>query len=301
MDGRLGLVLTAWPAARPTRAAMVLVEGAGGPDAAVLAAALARGERPVVPASPSPAARLPVRRGVSSLPPPAPAAPAAPSPSLVPRESDGVVIDQRRNAAGGWDVHGALAAARRLRGTGAGWRGRPAHPPAALEALAITARTFAFANRRRHARDGFDLCDSTHCQVLRDAYAATRAAAEATTGQVLAWHGAPASVFYTASCGGRTERPSAVWRGAADPPYLPSRRDRGCGGEPKWVSEIPQRRSPARARQPPAIAARCASSKIRDRVDSGRVGVLSLEGLTPERIRARTSGWRSGARSGGRW
>ena len=44
------------------------------------------------------------------------------------------------------------------------------------EALAIAARTFAFANRRRHARDGFDLCDSTHCQVLREPYPAARAA-----------------------------------------------------------------------------------------------------------------------------
>ena len=39
--------------------------------------------------------------------------------------------------------------------------------PAALEALAITIRTFALANRGRHRADGFDLCDQTHCQVLR--------------------------------------------------------------------------------------------------------------------------------------
>src|SRR5215510_5254872 len=36
--------------------------------------------------------------------------------------------------------------------------------PAALEALAITIRTFAAANLRRHGADGFDLCDQTHCQ-----------------------------------------------------------------------------------------------------------------------------------------
>ena len=174
----------------------------------------------------------------------------------------------------------------------------PRTPTAALEALAITARTFAFANHRRHARDGFDLCDTTHCQVLRDAYAATLAAAEATTGQVLAWHGAPASVFYTAGCGGRTERPSAVWRGAADPPYLPSRRDRGCGGDPKWVSEIPQR-DLQRALASAGYRGALRKLKIRDRVDSGRVGVLTLEGLTPDRISGqdfrmaigRTLGW----------
>ena len=46
----------------------------------------------------------------------------------------------------------------------------------ALEALAITARTFALANRERHRRDGFDLCTLTHCQVLRDPTPAMRAA-----------------------------------------------------------------------------------------------------------------------------
>src|SRR5262245_3726742 len=33
--------------------------------------------------------------------------------------------------------------------------------PAALEALAVTIRTFALANRDRHRADGFDLCDQT--------------------------------------------------------------------------------------------------------------------------------------------
>src|SRR5205085_7881024 len=45
--------------------------------------------------------------------------------------------------------------------------------PAALEVLAITVRTFALANVNRHGADGFDLCDQTHCQVLRAAPPAT--------------------------------------------------------------------------------------------------------------------------------
>jgi stage II sporulation protein D len=174
----------------------------------------------------------------------------------------------------------------------------PRTPPAALEALAITARSFALANRRRHAHDGFDLCDSTHCQVLRPAYAATQAAAGATAGQVLEWHGAPAAVYYTASCGGRTERPSAVWPRAIDPPYLPSRRDRGCRGEPRWVSEL----STAEV-QRALVAAGYRGSlkrvKIRRHADSGRVAVLAVDGMTPDTISGqdfrmaigRTLGW----------
>ena len=110
--------------------------------------------------------------------------------------------------------------------------------PAALEALAITVRTFALANRGRHRADGFDVCDQTHCQVVRASDAATERAAQATAGRVLLRDGAPASVFYTASCGGRTEKPSNVWPGAEDPPFLPSREDDACEGAPAWTAEI---------------------------------------------------------------
>ena len=47
--------------------------------------------------------------------------------------------------------------------------GQPRAGDAAQQALAITARTFALANRNRHRREGFDLCDTTHCQVVRAA------------------------------------------------------------------------------------------------------------------------------------
>src|SRR5256885_14985421 len=96
--------------------------------------------------------------------------------------------------------------------------------PAALEALAITVRTFAAANLGRHRADGFDLCDQTHCQVLRSATAASERAASATEGQLLLHAGAPATVYYSASCGGHTSAPSEVWPGHDDPSDLPSKR-----------------------------------------------------------------------------
>ena len=112
--------------------------------------------------------------------------------------------------------------------------------------------------------------------------------------------GRAGAVFYTASCGGRTERPSAVWPGAVDPPYLPSRRDRGCGGEPKWISEIPDADLLRALMAAGYQGARLRKLAIRDRADSGRVAVLSLDGLTPDAISGqnfrmvigRTLGWR---------
>src|SRR3954471_16890788 len=97
----------------------------------------------------------------------------------------------------------------------------PDTPPAALEALAIAIRTYTITNRGKHAADGFDLCDQTHCQVMRTAQPVTERAALTTSEQVLMYGNDLATVYYSASCGGRTEKPSDVWPTASNPPYLP--------------------------------------------------------------------------------
>jgi SpoIID/LytB domain protein len=170
--------------------------------------------------------------------------------------------------------------------------------PAALEALAITLRTFAEANRGRHRADGFDLCDQTHCQVVRTATPATERAAQATAGRLLLRDGAPASVYYSASCGGRTEIPSNVWPGAEDPPFMPSLVDDACGGAPAWTAELA---TPdlLRALHEAGFRGRLDDVKIAGRNSSGRVARLSLRGLTPDAISGqdlrvavgRTLGW----------
>ena len=85
--------------------------------------------------------------------------------------------------------------------------GQPRAADAAQQALAIAVRTFALANRARHRSEGFDLCDTTHCQVLRPATPASTRAALATAGKVLVDRGEPAPVFYSAWCGGYSELP----------------------------------------------------------------------------------------------
>lgn len=82
--------------------------------------------------------------------------------------------------------------------------------PAALEAQAIASRTFAVASRGRHASDGHDLCDLSHCQVFRghdEESSASRAAVKKTADQVLLVGGVvlrPA--FFHSSCGGATSK-----------------------------------------------------------------------------------------------
>jgi stage II sporulation protein D len=170
--------------------------------------------------------------------------------------------------------------------------------PAALEALAITIRTFALANRGRHRADGFDLCDQTHCQVLRAAVVATERAAQATAGRVLLRDGAPASVYYSASCGGRTQRPSDVWPGAEDPPYLPAKDDDACQGAPAWTAELHES-DLQRALRASGFRGDLRDVRIAARNASGRVARLTLVGLRPDEISGqdlrvavgRTLGW----------
>jgi stage II sporulation protein D len=54
---------------------------------------------------------------------------------------------------------------------------------------------YTFGNRSRHRAEGFDLCDQTHCQVMRTATPSTDRAATATAGQVLLYQGAPATII----------------------------------------------------------------------------------------------------------
>ena len=115
--------------------------------------------------------------------------------------------------------------------------GDPKAADAAQQALAIAIRTYTLKNSDRHARDGYDLCDSTHCQVLRPSTPTSRRATMATVGQGLTYHGELAEVFYSASCGGRSEKAGDVWPGA-DYPYLVSRNDDVCEDDPPWVVDF---------------------------------------------------------------
>jgi SpoIID/LytB domain protein len=159
----------------------------------------------------------------------------------------------------------------------------PNTAPAALEALAIAVRTYTAANMAKHRAEGFDLCDQTHCQVMRTANPATERASTATAGLVLLDGRVPATIYYSASCGGRTELPSEVWPQSQNPSYLPSRDDEACRGFPAWSAEL------TAADLQRALAAAGMRGTLRDmriasRNGSGRVNKLALEGMTPSEI-----------------
>ena len=162
--------------------------------------------------------------------------------------------------------------------------GQPKAADAAQQVLAITARTFALANRNRHRAEGFDLCDTTHCQVVRPATAITIRAAEATSGRVLLHQGQPAFVFYSAWCGGKSELASQVWPGAIDYAYEPALEDDACEDEPEWQSEVRADVIERALRTAGLRGSRLRNLRVLSRNTSGRIARLGVAGFTPGEI-----------------
>lgn len=152
----------------------------------------------------------------------------------------------------------------------------------AQQALAIAARTYATVNAGRHQREGFDLCDTTHCQVWRTASASTRRAVLATAGLVLTYNGKPAEVFYSASCGGHTERAADVWARGALFPYLQSVEDDVHAGDPTWRLERSMPEVFAALRRAGLRGDRLEDVRVEGRSASGRVTRVGVPGMSPE-------------------
>ena len=159
--------------------------------------------------------------------------------------------------------------------------GEPKAAEAAHQALAIAIRTYAFANQNRHQRDGYDLCDTTHCQVMRTATAASRRAAMATAGQTLMYQGRPAELFYSASCGGRTEAAPTVWRGMPAYPYLRSVEDHVHADDTPWTLALSTTALREALTKVGLGGESLRSISVEDRTPSGRVTRLRVNGLRP--------------------
>jgi len=164
-----------------------------------------------------------------------------------------------------------------------------------FEVQAIVARTYAAANPNRHAADGFDLCPTTHCQVVdfdRLASSPWRAVAERavtrTAGLVLVYEGRPAETVFHADCGGHTSAAHDVWGGPARP-YLPAQRDEVPGGTSHRTWRYEVRRGDLRAAlnrdARTAVGDRGPSLRILRRDGVGRVVEIEARGARAVRLR----------------
>jgi hypothetical protein len=85
-------------------------------------------------------------------------------------------------------------------------------PIEALKAQAIASRSYAVATRR-HARDGFDMCSATHCQVYKpkNRYEDSDRAVDETSGQILTYNGHLVGAPFFGHCDGHTRNSEEVW------------------------------------------------------------------------------------------
>jgi len=154
----------------------------------------------------------------------------------------------------------------------------------ALKAMAVAARTFAMHFGSRHSLEGFDFCDTTHCQDLRLAgiNPHLRQIAEATAGEILWYDGEPAATYYFADCGGTTEDGHYILGNDEAPaPYLKQHSDRYCirNGISQWSSEISRRElQTALADDGITIPGKLRAIAVLHRTPSGRVEFLRVAG-----------------------
>ncbi len=143
----------------------------------------------------------------------------------------------------------------------------------ALKAMAVAARTYAVHFGSRHRAEGFDFCDTTHCQDVRlgNESARVRAAVAATEGELLWFEGRAAATYYHRSCGGEIEDAAAL-----DPdlhaPYLRQHQDQYCSRGDEWHAEASFPELTLSLKKP------IQSVTIVDRSESGRVRHLLAGG-----------------------
>jgi stage II sporulation protein D (peptidoglycan lytic transglycosylase) len=160
-----------------------------------------------------------------------------------------------------------------------------------LKAMAVAVRTYAWRFRGRHASEGFDFCDTTHCQDLRLGAVNERArlAALATQGEMLWYRGQPILAYYHQSCGGTLANGDEVWPDSRVP-YLRTHVDPYCQRAPlTWGSKI-ARPDLDNAMQIAGVHVMAGWQRLEvvSRTPSGRVARLRFTGEMPTTLSAST-------------
>jgi len=156
------------------------------------------------------------------------------------------------------------------------------------EVQAVVARTYALSNRGRHAKEGFDLCSLTHCQLYEPARLGTsrwagavRTAAQRTEGDVLWFANAPARAVFHADCGGHTSAAGAVWGGTA-PAYLAAKKDSVAEGtaHAEWTfdSRVESMRLALNSDPRTAVGEKLDEIEVAGRDAAGRAEKIILRG-----------------------
>lgn len=152
------------------------------------------------------------------------------------------------------------------------------------KAMAVVARTYAMRFIGQHAKEGFDFCDTTHCQAFgwKSAPTSVRSAVEATKGETLRYEGRLVEAYYHQNCGGTTAAAAEVWPDVTEA-YLTAHSDEFCVARGAMLWETMLRATDIeRALRAYSLATPAGWNRIHiiDRTASGRAQRLKLEGGT---------------------
>ena len=154
-----------------------------------------------------------------------------------------------------------------------------------LRAQAIVVRTYAAHSRLSRGPQHYDLKDDTSSQVYRgidDVAQSFVSAAQDTAGQIVVAGNTPASVFYSAACGGHTAA-SEELTGQPSPAFLTGVSDLDSGGRAycsaapyfRWKNSVS---AASMARIVDVPAAQLNSIAVVDRWPDGRVKTITAGG-----------------------
>jgi len=162
----------------------------------------------------------------------------------------------------------------------------------ALRAQAIASRTFMIhrINDGHHRNNGFDLCDSTHCQSYngtgREHVNTTRAVNE-TAGLLIYHNNAPILAVYFASSGGSTANSEDVW--VQPLPYLRAVRDIAEHNPVEWTRTFTWAQINTALANAGANIGTATGLTITRTCTYGRVNELTVQGTSGQHVLIRES------------
>ena len=165
------------------------------------------------------------------------------------------------------------------------------------EVQSVIARSYAARHVGRHGAEGFDLCDSTHCQLYEPGRiktsrfsAAARAAVDRTAGQVLRYGGQAVESLFHADCGGATTSAEDVWGGRPLPYLVPTKDEVPSLQHRAWqyTTTGEALRAALNRDTRSAVGTRLTAVDVVSRDLSGRATSVSIRGQTARVVRGET-------------
>ncbi len=155
----------------------------------------------------------------------------------------------------------------------------------ALKAMAVAVRSYSKRFRGQHAKEDFDFCDTTHCQVFdwKKVNERMQSTVKITEGEFLSYEGKAAAAYYHQNCGGTLAAAREAWTQVSEP-YLQTHADPYCvtAGGLKWEAILTHEQIDRALRtsglQPPEAWGKI---EIRSRSESGRARTLNFSGGSP--------------------